>query len=365
MNEIGRGWLFVVLAAMALTLAALSYFLFGKDAPPPATSRPREPAPVEAAEVKLPEPSPPPIAADETDLCGYGRVKKAAAAEILAQARIAADKVFDRLKDRLAASREPREQALGLYLKGSTDTLVALASGSGDPQVYGLAFVACAYGGYGPSCDLLSAQQWAMIEPDNAVPWLLIAARQPPVDEATFDQAIYRASTAQRSDPHLPNLLGLAQMPEIRGQPPQTRSLLEDDLVAMQATLPTLSYQPFFRYCNFPSVAEAGHLIACNDLATLFIERDNSMIGLGVGIKLAQTADWPPDRIDKLLKTKAQYQAALTAAMTQHPDRARTDCEEQADFEHWAADNARLGDRGAAMKFVQEAGSGATQLTPR
>jgi hypothetical protein len=289
MGEDGRRGLFVLAAIMGLALAALIYFLFVVRAPEEqqTASTPRSQASTARLIPRLAVPSPHPMAADETVLCGYGRVKQEAVEGIQAEARKNADSTFSRLKAKLADSRDERERALGLYLQGSTDKLVKLASGSRDPQVYALAFLSCGYGA-GGACALLSPEQWADIEPDNAVPWLLIASHA--YNDAARYEAIYRASNAQRFDARFPNFLGLLQLPDIRGQGPQTRSVLADDLLGMQITLPTLPYFPFFKFCNFPSVAEASHIGVCNDLTKLFLERDQTMIGLGVGVKLAQSA---------------------------------------------------------------------------
>src|SRR4029077_2084872 len=160
----GRKGLFVLAATMGLALVALIYFLFVVHAPEEqrnssaaksqASNTPTMPR---LAVVPLP-----PMAADETNLCGYGRIKQDAVEDIRAKARTAADKTFSRLKARLADSGDESESALGLYLQRSTDKLVKLASGSRDPQVYALAFLACGYG-TGGACSLLSAEQWADI----------------------------------------------------------------------------------------------------------------------------------------------------------------------------------------------------------
>jgi hypothetical protein len=173
----GRKWLFAISAMMIVTLAALAYFLFVVHAPDAqqTSSAPGGQASTTPTMPRLSVAPPRPIAADEADLCGYGRVKQSAVEDIRAEAREVADKAFDGLKAKLAASRDPREAALGLYLQGSTEVLVKLASGSREPQVYAFAFLSCGYRTDG-ACALLSAERWAEIEPDNAVPWLLIAS---------------------------------------------------------------------------------------------------------------------------------------------------------------------------------------------
>jgi hypothetical protein len=193
------------------------------------------------------------------------------------------------------------------------------------------------------------------------VPWLLIANRAS--NDAARYEAIYRASAAQRFEAHFPDFFGLLQLPGVRSQAPQIRSALEEDLNAMRLTLPTLPYQPFFRFCNFPGVADASRTGVCSDLAKLFLERDRTMIGFGVGVKLAQAAGWSPDLVNTLREKKTEYERALQQAVAPeggHPERetVSSDCESQAVFEDFAADYARLGERGVAEKFIKEASSG-------
>ena len=346
----GRKWLFAISATMIVTLVALAYFLFVVHAPEPGqtSSHPGGQASTTPTMPRLQVAPPGPIAADETDLCGYGRVKRSAVEDIREEAGKVAEKAFDGLKAKLAASRDPREAALGLYFQGSTAALEKLASGSRDPQVYALAFLSCRW----EACGLPSAEQWADIEPDNAVPWLLIANRAP--NDAARDEAVYRASAARRFDAHFPNFLGLLQLPDIRSQAPQTRSAIAEDLLGLEVTLPGLPYQPFYRFCNFPSVAEGSHMGACNDLAKLLLEHDHTMLGFSVGAKLAQTAGWPPDAIKGLQDEKTQYQTAFTAAVSEETAKAGSDCEELAAFDRWAANYSSLGDRGVALKYIQE-----------
>jgi hypothetical protein len=353
----GHKGLLILAAAMALALAALTYFLFVVHAPEDkqTSSAAGSQASTTPVAPRWLVPPPRPIASGETDLCGHGWVNQDEVEGIRAEARAAADRTFSLLKDKLAASPRERESALGLYLQRSTESLIRLASASRDPQVYALAFLSCGYSRSG-ACESLSAEQWAKLEPDNAVPWLLVASA--PYNGITRDDAIYRASAAQRVDAHFPDFLGMLQWPEIRGQAPQTRSVLAEDLSGLRLTLPTLPLSPFYRFCNVPSVAEPSHMSICNNLAKLFLDRDRTMIGLTVGVKLAQSADWSPDVVKSLAETKtayqAAYQAALAGRMPQTADRVHSDCEEQAAFEHWAADIAGLGDRGVAMKYIEE-----------
>jgi hypothetical protein len=53
-------------------------------------------------------------------LCGYGRVKQNVAEDIREKAEEAGERILRGLQVKLAASQDPREAALGLYLLGST-----------------------------------------------------------------------------------------------------------------------------------------------------------------------------------------------------------------------------------------------------
>jgi hypothetical protein len=92
----------------------------------------------------------------------------------------------------LLNSDDNRAQAAGLFLQDkiagaevmpmqeqARDTLIQLAVGSGDPAVYATAVSACDT--YGDSakgaCAQLSLKGWAQVDPDNAVPWLLLAGK--------------------------------------------------------------------------------------------------------------------------------------------------------------------------------------------
>ena len=231
-----------------------------------------------------------------------------------------------------------------------------LASGSRDPQAYALAFLSCRYTG-GGACDLLSAEQWAEIEPDNGVPWLLVASSAG-TDAAARNRAVVRASATERFDTRLPDYLGMLQWPQLRNQPPQTRDALADVLMGMQTTLPMIAYTPFIEYCRDPSVAEATRTSVCSNLATVLLA-DRTILGFSTGVRLAELAGWPPDRIGPLRELKFQYQSAFRGALLRGRNRLRSDCEDPAAFDRWAAEYSSLGDRGLAMKFIEETRSSA------
>jgi len=278
-------------------------------------------------------------------------MKQGEADKIREEASHAADKTLDSLKSRLAASKDPREVALGLYMKGSKDNLVARASGSGDPQVYALAFLSCHYSS-SEACAVLSARQWATIEPDNGIPCLLVAAAAGRDTDAR-NQAVIRASAAQNFDQRMPDFLGMLQWPEIRNQAPQTRSALADQLMGMHTSLPTISYAPFIQFCSDPSVDYATRTNACRNLTEALLN-GRTLLGFSTGVRLAELAGFPREEVNVLREKRFAYQSAQSTLLRTE-QRVPSDCERIAEFDQFAADHSRFGELGVAMKQLEKA----------
>src|SRR6266853_5433150 len=171
--------------------------------------------------VPVPVPVLPPLPAPKgAELCGSGSMPVVDGGLHLAAdmeaSMLAADSALDRLAADLAARSTARERALGLYLRmvtarfaahGDRDVLgaaaesqaalVRLATSTHDANSYALAIFSCGQwvGNAGNGdCYLLSYAQWARIEPDNAVPWLYLAAEaEGRGDQSTVEEALYRA----------------------------------------------------------------------------------------------------------------------------------------------------------------------------
>jgi hypothetical protein len=394
MSGDGRKGLYVLATTMALILGGLIYFLFvvhpSETPETDSASRPESSNSAMPASPRLLA-AQPALASDEADLCGYGRVKRSVVEDLQVKARVAADKALSRFAAGLTASKNESDSALGLFLQESLSgksldelqdcgkaescgrgmtapsaeqaaaiqgSLVRLASSGRNPQAYALAFQSCGYRtgpGAEGSCALLSAERWAQIEPDNGVPWLLLASTaQAANDLAGRDTAVVRASAARRFDAHLPNFLGLLQSPQIQAETPQIRAALAEDLLGLETTRPAMPYSAFLRFCNYPSTADTGRLKVCGDLANLLLNHDQTLIGLGTGLRLAQSAGSPPERLNTLREEKKALDLAAQK-QTQETGEGVT-CQEITRFEQWAADYAQLGDRGVATKFLEKNG---------
>jgi hypothetical protein len=125
-----------------------------------------------------------------------------------------------RIDAALRASANPFDHAVADFLNvgdartpsGRIDALVQQAVGTTDPRVYGLALRAClAAGTRSPwlkssgvipaSCALLSARQWAALDPDNGVPWLTVLSQANAAKDASGQQeALGHLAAARRFD---------------------------------------------------------------------------------------------------------------------------------------------------------------------
>jgi hypothetical protein len=95
-------------------------------------------------------------------------------------------------------------------LAEAREALVQMATTTRDPQVYALAFNLCEATPNDASCQRLSAEQWARLEPSNAAPWLFVLARAGQRrDAAMQNEALHRIATSARSDQHFFALTGL------------------------------------------------------------------------------------------------------------------------------------------------------------
>jgi hypothetical protein len=399
----------LAIASIALALAAVA-FLANRHPPPARSADPTATQAVAPPSLgKLPSSVEPTASTtvDEVDVCGYGRVERGASEQIETTAQTAADRFLGRFAAKLTSSSNEHEAALGLFLdpwmlEGIRDeylhdhpdcndnqtcqqyasdlantktveieeAVVKGASGTRDPRAYALALQACGtdFGSAfdrraGAACSLLSAERWAELEPDNGVPWVLVALKAN--DAAARDQAVYHASTAKRFDAYSPNFAAMLQRPEIRSEAPQTRWAIGDELFAMELRRPLLSYRPLLQFCNYPSIADATRISACSDLANLLLTQDRTLMGLGTAVRLAQSADWPRDKLDALRDEKeAVYKAAQGGVAAQEPGKAVGDCEDLARFERWSADYAELGQLGVARRLVESTSKLPAQRAP-
>jgi hypothetical protein len=122
-------------------------------------------------------------------------------------ATAATDASRERLMQALRTSADPYANAVAVWLDIAEDEtnraardrrLAAMAASTRDPRLYALALRAC-WRKPGQECQSLSARRWSELDPDNAMPWLMM------MDEAALhrdisgvQEALYRATHARQ-----------------------------------------------------------------------------------------------------------------------------------------------------------------------
>ncbi|WP_295643570.1 hypothetical protein [uncultured Methylibium sp.] len=206
------------------------------------------------------------------------------------------------------------------------EALARLASGSHDPVVHALAVETCREAANWPAarggprrdetCGLVSAEQWARLDADNAYPWLFVAeAARQRRDTAAHGEAMHRIANARASDagygrvhaivaPYLPDDL-----------PPLAQMGLDGSVLGVTASQPLAPYQAALGDCKDDGLRDVNRRQTCEGIARLLTERAGSLLELGLGLGLARRLEWPPDRIDALTRERDAYQQAAAEAM--------------------------------------------------
>ena len=281
-------------------------------APPPAATRPptqrRAPRPA-------PRAAPPARHAGEVEICGFGEVRLPA--DDPYGLNLVPDVVrrtaLDAVDERMLASGDEQVQAAALMIgaqargdeaRSRIDRLARLAGHSQDPVVYAIAVEACRAWtpDEGGACQLLSRAQWVHLDPDNALPWLELAAEAERAHEPDAEaEAMHRAASARRSDAHagvLPALVERA-LDDAHAAPLQRTLALSASWSAQAAWAPPRSGQAYL-YCTAESLADANRQQTCDALAQTLALRGMSLADVSVGVAIGRNVGWPAQRLQTL-----------------------------------------------------------------
>ena len=244
-----------------------------------------------------------------------------------------------------------------------TEAIARLASASRDPTAYALAVDACAsnMAAVAPSCRLVSAEQWARLDADNAVPWLHIAsAAASRRDTAAVADAYHRAAHARSNRLHggaFHDLLG-ASLPADLGMSERVQALaLAATAIASSWTLP--DYAPALEFCSPRAVLDSNRAQACDGLATQLTDKAGTLVDLAVGIRLAEQLGWPEDRVEDLRRQHDAFSRVQVEAWAETEPR---NCTALAASAEQGARLARLGEIGALREAVALSGKSIEQL---
>lgn len=253
------------------------------------------------------------------------------------------------------AECEASRQATARVAEGR-DALARMAATTNDPQVYALAFNTC--GRAQPTagaCQLLSAEQWARLDPDNATPWLFVLAQAGQRrDVAAQNEALFRLSASQRSDQYffvLPGLL-LAHLPDDEASLPAAL-ILATEAIGVEAAWSLPGYQDLVALCRPPALRDSNRRQLCSAAADLLVERSDTLLDRGVGIGLGRNLGWSAERLDRLRGEQTAYLETTTA---KEADAPLGGCAEIKRDVATVERRARLGEVGAMREWITQSG---------
>jgi hypothetical protein len=351
-----------------------------------------------------------PPSAKGDDLCGYGHVPVVDdIPQIPPEIEAAAESALGSLAADLAARSTDRDRAMAMFLQmvaaGNTAgtawrrthgdcanddkacesaarqavasataesrrALVRLATSTSDANAYALAIYSCRWADESSidDCALLSAAQWARIEPDNTVPWLNLAAdAQRRNDRSALEAALNRASKARYSDLHGDQISELFASDALWTQSPPVQVQLAIVLRGIQAALAIPDYQGLMQYCGVAAQADPTRAQTCGDLAATLIEHGRSAIDVLVGGRVAeQIGSTDPRRsalVDQADAIRWQWSERLKSMRQQ--DHGLLSCESLQLLRRNAAVQVQLGESGRLRQELAASGVTASQAAER
>jgi hypothetical protein len=381
---------FWILVAGSLIIALLIEFgpWFGGRSPPAAPSSPSNSVPAKLRTlVKSPAllgPQSLPDGSRKVEICGFGKVTvdptdpMAASTYVGARAEKAAQKWLSALLN----SDDYRARAVGLFLEGKIDggatvqpmteqareSLVQLAVGTADPAVYATALYACGAGFSDPAnaaCRQISADGWARRDPDNAVPWLLLAGKaRDKHDVAAEAQAFSRAAKASMSNSYAFSMYAFAE-PELPGDlTPTERSYLAVEVIGIEAAIAQNEFNVASKHCSTEAIADGNVRQQCGSLAELWVTRGTTLLDFGIGTNIGARAGWPAQKVSDLkMERDALMQVITQTGPASNDDTWSCDAVQRGNA--YVSRMARMGEMGAMRDVLERSGETVPELAQK
>lgn len=183
--------------------------------------------------------------------------------------------------------------------------LVKLALESRDPNTIAAAIYACA-GIRTGACGTVSVADWAAVEPDNAVVWLMVAnAAFFAKDMVGRDAALRRAAAASGYDLRAPSLASVLASDLVQAQTPLVQSHIGRELFTSNLDAFTPPIGAAARYCLHEKTTDADRATICDALANKLSQQDEGLIGLSIAIAFGKKLGWDAARLQALQDEKA------------------------------------------------------------
>jgi hypothetical protein len=244
----------------------------------------------------------PELGPGDIEVCGFGVAPAGSAAAKELERRAYDDDTSQaalQVRAAMLSSGDATTKAAGHMHVADTAGLVNMAVASNDPTVYAFAMQLCSSDKPDPHCQLLSVEQLARLDPDNAVPWLYLAgAAQQRNDADGVAAALYRASVSQQVTHRQFRYaeLALAALPTDMAPANRARATLY--IVGRQLAFALPTYKAAASYCSKDAMSDANRQQLCDRLAHVLADKGSTLIDYAIGRRIGEQAGWPAELVE-------------------------------------------------------------------
>ena len=264
----------------------------------------------------------------------------------------------------LAAAARANIDAMRRARAPNLEAVARLAATTSDSFTYAVALQACNRFAVAPesapSCKLLSLAQWARLDPDNATPWLHIAAEASArKDSAAVDEAMYRVAAATNNRIYGDQLLRHALTHVAAGASESEKADVFLFVTGVTAAWQLPAYQTVTRYCAVPLLHDSNRWQACDGIARNLVGHASTLLEKRIGFRIGERLKWPTEKLSALRdEDDALMRVQMAGFYEAEPDSCRVD-ERRRDF--WLQ-AASLGEVAAARALVAASGKSVATL---
>jgi hypothetical protein len=309
------------------------------------------------------------------EVCGYHPVPidRNDASSVFQQVGALTKDAGRRWLSALQNSDDLRARVAGLLLEGKVtggealqpiaeqtrDEVVQLAAGTGDPAVYAMALSMCDSStatDAASACRQLSLQHWARLDPDNAVPWLLLAGRARALHDAAAEaDAFSHAAASHKIDSYSDSVFTFAEPLLPQDVTPLERAYLAAEVIGVESAIRLPQYSVASQHCSSDAMQDGIVRQQCDSVAELLVSKGNNLLDLGVGKAIGARAGWPSKRVDELLQEQHALMQALIQQTPSDTDTLWT-CDAVSRLNAYMVQRVRLGELGAGRELLERSG---------
>jgi hypothetical protein len=243
-----------------------------------------------------------------------------------------------------------------------------LAVATKDPAIFAFAYTKCRAGSEAtaaPSaCPQLSLDQWTRDDPDNAVPWLQVAATARREKDSVAEAAAFdRVAQAHSYEAYNWSLFAFAERAMPADLSAADRWYLAIQTIGIEAAMP-MPFNPVSQYCSRDALTDAAVYQRCNALAELMVNKGRTLLDLAMGKSLGARVGWPAERVDKLTQELHASMQVLQQMNATDP-RQQWSCDSVARGNAFMSQWDELGERGLARQAIERSGETVADLSQR